>query len=221
MRSSIPHYYTDMTCHELTTKILRVETSETLTVLTLEDTIFHPQGGGQPTDRGTIKNEHGELTVTQVKRREDGQIEHIGTLLGQLSEGQTVQCKIDEPARHLHSRLHSAGHLIDVALEGLGLPWEPNKGYHFPEGPYVEYHAPTKPEEGLAGRLEEVLSKLIAQNNPTHIELQDQTRIITLAGKSIPCGGTHVQRLGEIGPIKIRYIKYNHGIAKIGYGLTP
>ena len=50
----------------------------------------------------------------------------------------------------MNARLHSAGHLIDIAVKRVGLVvfyiiifklknWQPNKGYHFPDSPYVEY----------------------------------------------------------------------------------
>lgn len=40
----------------------------------------------------------------------------------------------------MHSRLHSAGHLIDVALAELGrTDLKPGKGYHWEVGTYVEY----------------------------------------------------------------------------------
>ena len=46
---------------------------------------------------------------------------------------------IDENKRRLYARLHSAGHLLDVAVSNIGLSWQPGKGYHFPDSPYVEY----------------------------------------------------------------------------------
>ena len=48
---------------------------------------------------------------------------------------------MDETKRRLHARLHSAGHAIDVAVTRSGYAeyLKPTKGYHFAEGPYVEY----------------------------------------------------------------------------------
>ena len=39
----------------------------------------------------------------------------------------------------MNARLHSAGHLLDSAVHRLGLDVSPGKGYHFPDGAYVEY----------------------------------------------------------------------------------
>ncbi len=222
MPVQLPRYYTDMTCYELTTTILSIELRDGMTVVTLEDTIFHPQGGGQPADHGTIESATAIMQVTHVKKLEDGAIEHSSTMIeGSFTVGEEVRCSIDQAARMLHSRLHSAGHLLDVALDQLGLNWEAGKGYHFSDGPYVEYRTPTIPDADLAAQIEATTANLIAQNIPTKIELQGTNRIIHLGGKAVPCGGTHVQTLAVIGGIKIRNIKQKHGIVKIGYSVMP
>lgn len=70
----------------------------------LDRTLFHPQGGGQPADRGWI----GELAVESVAARGES-IVHI--VAQPLPSGE-VAIRVDEDARRLHARLHSAGHLI-------------------------------------------------------------------------------------------------------------
>ncbi len=216
-----PRYYTHMTDYELSTQIRTVETRENQLVVTLEDTIFHPQGGGQPADTGTIRSTSGLLEVTHVKRREDGTIEHIGTLLeGTLEAGDPVDCVINQTNRQLYTRLHSAGHLLDVALEQLGIYWEPSKGYHFADGPYVEYRTTETPDPQLAAKLEQMLAELIARDIPTTVEFEGTLRIVSLANKAIPCGGTHVQHLTELGSIHIRNIKHKSNAVKIGYFIS-
>ena len=66
----------------------------------------------------------------------------VGAWRGALERGKgglAVGCKVDEKNRRLCARIHSAGHLLDVAVHDLGFRWRPGKGYHFPDGPYVEY----------------------------------------------------------------------------------
>lgn len=46
---------------------------------------------------------------------------------------------MNETNRRFYARLHSAGHLLDIAVKKLGIAWKPGKGYHFSDGPYVEY----------------------------------------------------------------------------------
>jgi Ser-tRNA(Ala) deacylase AlaX len=51
-----------------------------------------------------------------------------------------VKCNVDEAKRRLFARVHSAGHLLDIAMTKAGRPdLKPSKGYHFAEGAYVEY----------------------------------------------------------------------------------
>ena len=47
---------------------------------------------------------------------------------------------MNEEKRRLYARLHSAGHMLDIVVKNLKLGWIPGKGYHFPDGPYVEYN---------------------------------------------------------------------------------
>lgn len=47
--------------------------------------------------------------------------------------------KIDKEIRIRHAKLHSAGHILDLATQRLKLPWQASKGNHFEESPYVQY----------------------------------------------------------------------------------
>lgn len=88
----------------------------------LDRTLFHPQGGGQPADRGWIA---GQAVETVVVRGDS--VLHILSQPLPLGE---VEMRIDASARHLHARLHSAGHLLGLAGEQLG--WQPVKAHHWP-----------------------------------------------------------------------------------------
>ena len=90
----------------------------------LDRTLFHPQGGGQPSDSGWID----EQVVMTVATRGDSVL-HIVEQPLPLGE---VKIRIDASARQLHARLHSAGHLLGLAGEQLG--WRPVKAHHWPRG---------------------------------------------------------------------------------------
>eukprot|EP01069_Polyplicarium_translucidae_P001418 Polyplicarium_translucidae@DN1655_c0_g1_i2.p2 len=112
-------------------------------VAILSSTIFYPQSGGQPSDTGSLVFESG--TVFRVKKavlgRLDGVVSIHGELDGPVPPAGTPIARqdVDEVPRKLNTRLHSGGHLLDAAVERLGLEWEPGRGYHFPDGPYNEY----------------------------------------------------------------------------------
>lgn len=110
--------------------------------LVFDQTIFHPQGGGQPSDSGLVTYEAGLFDVLSVQIDMDT---GIVTHRGQVKEGdvpkvgETVMLQVDEKKRMLHARLHTAGHLLSHVIDALNVPLKSIKGYHFPAGPYVEY----------------------------------------------------------------------------------
>ena len=88
----------------------------------LDRTLFHPQGGGQPADRGWIA----DLAVEGVVSRGDS----VAHIVSQPLPSGEVTIRIDAESRRLHARLHSAGHVLAQAGEQSG--WQPMKGHHWP-----------------------------------------------------------------------------------------
>lgn len=88
----------------------------------LDRTLFHVQGGGQASDVGRIAEAH----VLKVVRSETGIIH----LVDRVIDLGCVTISVDSGIRQLHSRLHSAGHLIGAAIETMG--WHATKGSHQP-----------------------------------------------------------------------------------------
>ena len=137
-------------------------------VVILNKTIFHPQGGGQPSDTGNIistSDPSHRFNVTGCKLI-DGEVHHYGNFEGkEYIIGEEVEQQIDENKRKLYAMLRSAGHLLDSAVKDLGLELVPTKGYHFPESPYVEYagNIPAPKRNEVRAQLEQ--SKL---NQPTY-----------------------------------------------------
>lgn len=85
----------------------------------LDKTWFHPQGGGQPADQGTINR----FPVLHVENRGDTVLH----LLAQPVATGLVELVVDASVRRRHTRWHSAGHLIGYAGEQLG--WRPVKAH--------------------------------------------------------------------------------------------
>ncbi len=235
-------YFENTYQFESTGKIVDIlSTLEGKTTLILDQTIFYPQGGGQPYDVGTIHHSQGRFRVSEVRMKE-GIVHHIGTIEhGAFSIGENVLLKIDETRRRLNARLHSAGHLIDVAVESFRKNWVAGKGYHFPEGPYVEYEAEITPEEIEPFRkmLEQKTNHLLHQHTPVKKQIVEKenvhelcgftpdylpdgkpVRVITLSGsKGCPCGGTHVENTKEIGLVHVTKITSKKGIIRVSYSL--
>jgi len=206
------------------------------TAIILDQTIFYPQGGGQPCDKGIITSVSAQFDVNDVRLDKDGIVYHIGSFTtGIFKAGEVVSLAIDEQRRIAHAKLHSAAHLLDCAVSTSNLPLKPTKGYHFPEGPYVEYEGTIEASDNLIHLLQEKVNGLIAQNIPVIInqltsEQAQEQGITAPAGKSARvvsfqefkgcgCGGTHVRSSGEIGQMIIRKLKSKGNITRISYDI--
>lgn len=208
-------------------------------VIILDQTIFYPQGGGQPYDTGIISSDKSKFIIEQVRYFE-GVVKHMGTFEnGSFQKGDKVTLEVNKERRLLNSRLHSAGHLVDMAVNEAKPDWVPGKGYHFPDGPYVEYSGTLNdPEkEQLVEDLERIMSQKILENIPVSIKFVEKselstycrhvpenipegkpTRIVLFGNFGVPCGGTHVENLSEIKSAMIRKIK-GTGTIKVSYDI--
>ncbi|KAJ4409149.1 hypothetical protein N0V82_009562 [Gnomoniopsis sp. IMI 355080] len=134
-------------------------------VVVTEKTIFHPQGGGQPSDVGTItSSSSGNKTIFDVQAVRmdavhDGQVLHFGRFTttaaaagdegGSSSSkawfepGQEVEQAIDVDKRYLYSRLHTAGHVLGAAVRHLCMKevegFDELKASHFPDSAACEF----------------------------------------------------------------------------------
>ena len=222
-------YLSDTYLFEANAQIVDIFQHESQTILVLDQTIFYPAGGGQPSDVGFISNQNGKFEVVKTIFNPNGQVWHIGNFVsGILSVGESVKLEIDKEKRLLNSKNHTAGHLIDLAIESLNLAFIPVKGYHFPVGAYVEYSGNLDLDNAkFAEMLEQKVNEIITQNPKISFEMTNTKhesgkveRIMHIENyKSCPCGGTHIAQTSEIGKIKIRKVKNNKGNIRISYEL--
>jgi Ser-tRNA(Ala) deacylase AlaX len=157
--------------------------------------------------------------------------------------GIEVELLIDKSRRNYNSKVHTAGHLIDYIFTQVLLnKLKPLKGYHFPDGPYIEYIGEYQDNlNQLTDRINEVLKSCILQgftitteivNNtqelkdkcyfvPERIPENKPIRIVTVYGeKGVPCGGTHVRNISELERVVVTKIKTKGGNTRIGYSIV-
>ncbi len=143
-------------------QIEAVERDDQGVVVILDQTNFYPQGGGQPTDTGTISSLNADFAVSKVIYRADGTIAHYGSFLkGEFKADDAVNLLINEDTRLFNSRNHTAGHLLDFAVEKHYPQLIGFKGYHFPEGAYVEFEGSLS--EGERAELPEVIQRAVQE----------------------------------------------------------
>lgn len=247
MNKTVLLYLNDFKRLSCNAQVRAVAQDQDRTFIELDQTIFYPQGGGQPCDIGAITSQDATFTVTDV-RLVDGVARHFGAFSGQpFSVGQQVTCTIDSVRRMINSRIHSAGHVIDKALFELGYTWMPGKSYHFPNGPYIEYSGSLNGVDVVAliadiERLcaawctngfvvtsrvldkQQVLSdELLKRRCQFVATLPDDKPIYVISygdNFSSPCSGTHVSDVAEIKSITIRKIKESDGVIRVAYDIA-
>ncbi|MFC1802323.1 alanine--tRNA ligase-related protein [Patescibacteria group bacterium] len=221
---------------ESTATFLETRQNEKGLAIILDKTIFYPQGGGQPTDTGYIRNNNTVFKVTFVGLDEKGVVWHFGEFeQGSFENNQEVSLEIDEEKRKLHTRIHSAGHLLDCAVQEMNLGITPDKGFHFVEGPSLESEGTLEVTDELKGSIEKKVNELVEANlkvNRENVSSEEAVKKgmkaptgkdVRLIGfenyKECGCGGTHVIASADIGKITIRKMSSKKGRTKISYAV--
>ena len=193
----------------------------------LDRTVFYPTGGGQPGDCGVLRRADGRVVAIADTRKGEAadEVLHVPAPGAELPEpGEAVIAEIDWSRRHRLMRMHTCLHLLSAVIPGAvtGGQIADGKGR-------LDFDVPgeTLDKEALAARL----NQLIVADHPTvtrwisdeelaaRPELvrtmsvkppmgQGRVRLLDIAGVDLqPCGGTHVRRTGEIGPVTIAKIE--------------
>ncbi|EXJ58577.1 alanyl-tRNA synthetase [Cladophialophora yegresii CBS 114405] len=152
-------------------------------VVVTRETIFHPQGGGQPSDVGLITSstsDGAKFTVSAVRHdvAHDGVVLHLGRFASPtpFTVGDTVTQSIDVDKRVLYSRLHTAGHVLGAAVRHLlerEIPgFDELKASHFPDSAACEFRGLIGGQwkEGIQQRVNEYVNRAM----PVRIEFWDE-----------------------------------------------
>lgn len=154
-------------------------TAKSLYAIATQATIFHPQGGGQPSDVGsmTVGGATFEVLSARMDAVESGRVLHFGKAsdISTFSAGVTVTQSIDTAKRLLYSRLHTAGHVLGAAVRYTvekDVPgFDELKASHFPDAASCEFRG--KIEGTFKGPIQEKLDKFISDSLPVEIDWWD------------------------------------------------
>ncbi|MEU5026591.1 alanyl-tRNA editing protein [Streptomyces milbemycinicus] len=218
-------YLDDTYAEQVDTRVIAVGRREGRPWAAVEHCLFHPQGGGQPADRGWLE----AVEVVPVRDEQSGLIvavaaaEEAGWPV--FAEGQPVRARIDLGTRMAHAALHTAGHLVEAAGRAQG--WELAGNNHFPGQARVEFTAPrpdprlTEPEgrEEVLTELRKAVAAAIAEDLPVTAAVDEQgLRMVSLGAlHSAPCGGTHVRGLGDLHDVVLPALKVKRGRIRVSY----
>lgn len=174
----------------------------------LRATLFHPQGGGQPSDIGWI----GESQVLRVAQDPERIVHYVDHPV-QLG---MIQIRVDEQRRQLNARLHSAGHLIGHFIQARG--WMPIKAHHRPGESRVQFKPAESAEELDVETVQRGIEQWIAADLPRLTSLREGAREIGFGDLSAyGCGGTHVRSLKDLGTVTIDSLAQKKGTLSVHY----
>jgi alanyl-tRNA synthetase len=192
-------------------------------LLMLASNPFHPQGGGQPADTGTVAGvavtpsrlPDGRVAVGRAEAEADP--DRWTAILASAEAGEPVTAEVDRDARLLHNALHTAGHLIHGLLHRRGFVLEMNN--HFPGQARLVLRMPGEADlDALTTELGQELAAAVAADHKIEISYDGDRRLVTIAGiHTEPCGGTHVRSLNDLEGVTLRSVKRKSGTLKIGY----
>ncbi len=221
--------YTATTAHDRYREVHEVKKSEKSPfkdlILVFNKTPFYPESGGQIGDSGIGKNENVYLEISDTQKHPAGAIIHLAQLKkGTLKPGDRLVLSVNREKRQNTVIHHSATHLLHYALrEVLGLHVKQAGSYVGPDKLRFDFTHFKPLNETEQKKIEEIVNLKIRENLSTesdHMNYEaaieegaialfqekysDQVRVISMGNFSKElCGGTHVQRSGEIGLFKI------------------
>lgn len=185
---------------------------DNLYAIELDQTIFYPEGGGQPYDTGTLD----QTPVLEVRKTKEGSIHHHCP--SPFPIGQEVTQTLDWNRRFDHMQQHSGEHIVSgLAHSFFGCD---NVGFHMGKDMItIDFNKALTPDQ--VTELEEKANQYIWENHPievtypsdaerktlhyrSKIELTGEVRIVTFPGAdSCACCGTHVATSGGVGLVKL------------------
>jgi misacylated tRNA(Ala) deacylase len=191
----------------------------------LDRTVFYPEGGGQPGDRGELALADGALLTVATTRRDArlGLVHVLDATAAVPAPGAAVTARLDWATRHRHMRMHTCLHLLCALL-----PHPVTGGAIAVDRGRLDFDL----AEGIdKPALEAALNALIAADRAvgSHYISDDELRANMALVRTLsvapplgtgrvrlvqvedvdlqPCGGTHVARTGEIGRVALGKIE--------------
>ena len=193
-------------------------------VVVLGSTPFYAESGGQVGDQGSIFSDGAMFAVADTQKIKSDVFAHHGTLAsGSLRVGEAVTAHVDAPTRAATVRNHSATHLMHKALRSvLGTHVQQKGSLVNAERTRFDFTHNAPVTDNQIHDIEALVNAEILNNVPTQSRLMeieaarqtgammlfgekygDVVRVLDIGSTTELCGGTHVQRTGDIGLFKV------------------
>jgi alanyl-tRNA synthetase len=193
-------------------------------VVVLDNTPFYAESGGQVGDIGVLKTENGIFAVEDTQKIQAAVFGHHGILkTGKISIGESLKANVDLAARANIMRNHSATHLMHKALrEVLGTHVQQKGSLVDADKTRFDFLHNAPMTDAEIAKIEaivnaEILANAATQAREMDIESAQKTgammlfgekygdivRVLDIGSTTELCGGTHVNRTGDIGLFKV------------------
>ncbi|MDZ7662507.1 MAG: alanine--tRNA ligase [Thiohalophilus sp.] len=194
-------------------------------MLVLDRTPFYAEGGGQVGDRGRLQSAGGKFTVEDTRKQGGKVFLHFGKVSeGTIKTGEQVEASVDAERRQATAYNHSATHLLHAALRQVLGEHVTQKG-SLVDADRLRFdfsHFEPISREQLQ-QIETLVNVHIRRNHPVETQVMapeaaiaagalalfgekygEAVRVLRMGEFSMElCGGTHVERTGDIGLFKI------------------
>ena len=199
-------------------------------IIVTNQTSFYGESGGQIGDRGVIKSDSNEFKVLDTKKVLKIHLHYGKVIKGTFKENQTVDMLVNSKKRKQIKIYHSATHLLHASLREILGAHVTQKGslVSFDRLRFDFSHPSTITDRDL-NKIEDIANKIIKRNYEVNISIipykeavekgamalfgekyEDEVRVVSMGEKNNKsifsmelCGGTHVNKTGEIKDIKI------------------
>ena len=191
----------------------------------VEETPFYGEKGGQVGDTGVIEGEGFRFEVWDTQWPLDNLITHIGKLKkGAIKVGDRASMKVDRAIRKATEAHHSGTHVLNAALKKtLGDHIKQSGSLVNPERLRFDFTHFSRIDEAEMDKIEIIANQIIRENAAVETRLLpkeeamktgaaavfdekygDVVRLVKMGDFSMElCGGTHVERTGDIGALKV------------------
>ncbi len=187
---------------------------------------FYAESGGQVGDSGTLTANDETIEVTDTKKQLGQLWLHVVKANGNVKKGDAVQMKVDTNRRAAIKSNHSVTHLMHEALRQVLGDHVAQKGsLQDAERTRFDISQPTAVNDDQIAKVEEIVNTEIKANTPVTTRVMpldeareagamalfgekydDEVRVVAMGQDNFSielCGGTHVEKTGDIGAFKI------------------
>ncbi len=193
-------------------------------VIVLDHTPFYAESGGQAGDTGELRNARSRVVVEDTIKVQAAVHGHQGRINeGEVEVGDTFVAKVDAERRARTMRNHSVTHLMHKALrEVLGAHVQQKGSLVNAERTRFDFAHNAPLSDAQVTQIEALVNAEVLANAATQARVLpieeaqktgammlfgekygDEVRVLDIGTSRELCGGTHVQRTGDIGLFKI------------------